>query len=548
MWMGRAQATDGHLASGERGCGVIGLLIRSGQVVDGSGAPRITADVAVDGDRILEVGDLAGVQAEIIVDATGCVVTPGFVDMHSHTDFTLPILPTADSLVRQGITTAVVGQCGASPAPLLPETRQQVIEAIRSEERPLPWDAWSTFGTYLDHLVQAGISINIVPLVGQGMVRAGVMGFTARAANEEEIARMQAKVRQALDEGAVGISTGLIYPPGSYASTEELIAVTRPVGDRGGFYFSHIRGEGETLLEAVAEAIRIGRETGASVEISHFKATGQANWHKSAEALALIEQARAEGLDVTADLYPYVASSTGLSATLPAWAHEGGRPALLARLADPDTGGQIRDELKRQSAARDRDWSQVFISSASRNRAYDGRPISELAKEAGLAPHNWVCDALLETEAHIGMISFGMSEENRERELRFPTMMIGTDGYALNVDGSLSAGKPHPRSFGTFPRVLGFYVRQRGVLTLEEGVRRMTGLPAQKLRWTDRGLVKRGHKADLVVLEPESVIDRATFQEPHQYPEGIQHVIVNGKPVIRDGDHTQSRPGVVLGH
>ena len=259
---------------------MLDILIRNGEVIDGSGSPRIRADVAIEGDRILDVDQLQRAEAKTIIDAADCLVAPGFVDMHSHTDFTLPILPTADSLVHQGITTAVMGQCGASPAPLLAETRQQVVEAMQSDDRPLPWDEWSTFGSYLDRLTGRGISINVVPLVGQGMVRCGVMGFTAEPADEEQIRRMQAEVDKAMDEGAIGVSTGLIYPPGSYASTEELIAVTRPAGERNGFYFSHIRGEGDSLLEAVGEAIRIGRETGASVQISHYKASGRANWHR----------------------------------------------------------------------------------------------------------------------------------------------------------------------------------------------------------------------------------------------------------------------------
>ena len=272
---------------------MLNILIRNGQVVDGSGAPRRHADVGIAGDRIVEVGLLNGAEAEAVIDASGCVVTPGFVDMHSHTDFTLPIRPTADSLVHQGITTAVVGQCGASPVPLLDETREQVIAAMESKDVPLPWDRWSTFGSYLDYLAQIGTSINVVPLVGQGMVRQGVMGFVADPANKEEMARMQAEVITAMDEGAIGVSTGLIYPPGSYALTEELIGLTRPVGERDGFYFSHIRGEGNTLLEAVGEAIRIGRATGAAVQIAHFKAFGRDNWDKSALALDLIDQARA---------------------------------------------------------------------------------------------------------------------------------------------------------------------------------------------------------------------------------------------------------------
>ena len=522
---------------------MLDILVQNGQVVDGSGAPRYRADVAVAEDRIVAVGGLEGAEAHVRIDASGRVVTPGFVDMHTHTDFTLPLLPTADSLVHQGITTAVVGQCGASPAPLLPQTRAQVLASMESEDAPLPWDEWSTFGSYLDYLTRIGISLNVVPLVGQGMVRSAVMGFTAEPADEAQMAAMQAEVVRAMDEGAIGVSTGLIYPPGSYASTEELIGLTRPSGERDGFYFSHIRGEGETLLDAVAEAIRIGRETGAAVQISHFKALRRPNWSKSVAALELIDAARAEGLDVSADLYPYLASSTGLSSTLPQWAEEGGKAVTLQRLADAGMRRRMAPEMEVQG----REWDQVFISSSPKNRAYEGRHVAELAAEANRAPIDWILDALLETELDIGMIAFGMSEDNRILELRHPAMMIGTDGTAWAIEGPMAKGKPHPRSFGTFPRVLGHYVRELGVISLEEAIWKMCGLPAQKLRWTDRGRVKTGYMADLVILDPDVVVDRATFQDPHQYPAGIDHVIVNGKLVVQGEAHTQARPGRVLG-
>jgi N-acyl-D-amino-acid deacylase len=369
------------------------------------------------------------------------------------------------------------------------------------------------------------------------------MGYTAKPPDEAQLARMQAEVVRAMDEGAIGVSTGLIYPPGSYASTEELVAVTRPAGERDGFYFSHIRGEGETLLEAVAEAIHIGMETGASVQISHFKASGRKYWHKSPAALELIDQARMEGLDVTTDMYPYIASSTGLIAMLPEWAQEGGKEAMLNRLADEE----VRQKMAVEIQAGFIEWDAVFISSSPKNRTYEGQNITELSSEAGLSPTDWVFDALLELELDAGMIAFGMSEENRMQELRCPTMMIGTDGSGYATEGPLSMGKPHPRSFGTFPRVLGYYVREKRVISFEEAIWRMCGLPAQKLHWSDRGLVKAGYKADLVVLDPDTVIDRATFERPHQYPAGIHHVMVNGMLVIHEGVHTLARPGAVLG-
>jgi len=516
---------------------MLDILVRNGDVVDGSGSPRYKADVAVKNDRIVEIGPLAGSQARIVIDASGCVVTPGFVDMHSHADFSLPINPTADSMVHQGITTTVIGQCGSSPAPLLDETRQQVIAQKGTEETSLPWDEWSTFGSYLDYLGRIGTSLNFVPLLGQGTVRSGVVGFGATRPDEEQMSRMQREVVKAMESGAIGVSTGLIYPPGSFASTEELIAFTRPAGERGGFYFSHIRGEGETLLEAISEAIRIGRETGAAVQISHFKATGHDNWPKSAQALELIDRARDKGLDITADIYPYLASSTGLNALLPKWAREGGKEATLKRLANVETRQQIAADM------RSFDWEKVYICKSPRNRAYEGHHVADLANESGQAPQDWTFDALAETEMDLSMIRFSMSEHNKEAELRHPMMMIGTDGSGLASTGPLSKGKPHPRSYGAFPRILGRYVREQAVISLEDAIWKMSGLPAQKLRWTDRGLIQKGHQADLVVLDPDTVADRATYQAPHQYPVGIHHVLVNGELVISNSVHTRARPG-----
>ena len=526
---------------------MLDILIQNGQVVDGSGAPRRRADVAVEGDRIVAVDLIKDAEAKTVIDASGFVVTPGFVDMHSHADFTLPICPTANSLAHQGITTVVVGQCGSSPAPLLAETRDQVIAMMESEEIPLPWDKWSTFGSYLDYLRQIGTSINVVPLVGQGTVRSAVMAFSAEPANEEQVARMQTQVIEAMEKGAIGVSTGLIYPPGSYASTEELLAVTHPAGERDGFYFSHIRGEGDTLLEAVAEAIHIGRETGAAVQISHFKAAGRDNWAKSAPALELIDQARAEGLDVTADMYPYLAGSTSLGAALPEWAQEGGRKAIQERLTDPETRQKMTSDMQSAGFFRIAEWDKVLISGSPKNRNYEGHYIATLAAEAGKSPYDWVFDALLETEGDMSMVLFMMSEDNRKLELRHPAMMIGTDAAGLATEGPLSKGVPHPRSYGTYPYILKRYVREQCVISLEEAIWKMSGFPAQKLRWSDRGLVKKGYKADLVILDPETVADRATYNAPHQYPVGIPHVVVNGKPVVYDNSHTGARPGNMLG-
>jgi N-acyl-D-amino-acid deacylase len=512
------------------------ILIRRGLVVDGSGTAGFRADVAILDGRIAEVGLLPDADAATVIDATDLVVAPGFIDMHSHADFSLPVCPTAESLVHQGITAVVVGQCGFSPAPLLEETREQVIRMMdaslgRAGER-LPWERWTGFKTYLEDLSRTGTSLNVVPLVGQGTVRAGVMGFAA--------------VAQAMDEGAFGLSTGLIYPPGSFTHTEEIAAIARPVGDRGGIYFSHIRGEADTLLTAISEAIRIGRESGAAVQISHFKVAGRKNWDTVERALALIDEARAEGLDVTTDLYPYLAGSTGLSALLPQWAHEGGKEAISKRLTDPGVREQMTVSMQSEGFAKDMEWDRVLISFAPGKAEYQGRYMAELAREQGKSPHEWLFDALLETGLRANMVTFMMSEENRLRELRHPAMMIGTDGMGYALSGSMSQGLPHPRNYGTFPRILGHYVREEKVISLEEAVWKMTRFPARKLGLRDRGLVRKGHWADLTLFDPKRVADKATYVSPHQYPEGIPHVLVRGMFVVRDGVHTGARPGGVL--
>ena len=526
---------------------MLDIWIRNGSVIDGSGVPRRRADVAVQGGRIVEVGVLEGARAATVIDAAGRVVTPGFVDRHSHADRTLPILPTADSLVHQGITTVVGGMCGASLAPLLPETRAEMTARRTFDDAPLPWHEWSTYGSYLDYLRRNGIAINMVPMVGQGTVREAVMGFVSRVPEADELARMQHEVVRALEEGAIGLTTGLIYPPGSYATTEELIAVTRPVGERHGYYFSHIRGEAARLLDAIAEAIRIGRESGAAVEIGHFKAAGQPNWPKAAEGLALIDRAYAEGLDITTDMYPYLAGSSSLVSMLPEWAQDGGKEATLKRLADAETRKRMAADMDKVGFFRGTAWDKVLIAGSPQNRAYEGHTVAELAAAEAQPPHEWIFDALLETELQMTMISEYACEENLVLQLQHPRMMIGTDADGRAPQGILSQGLPHPRNYGTFPRILGRYVREQGILSLEEAIHRMCGLPAAKLRWQDRGLIKRGYAADLVILDPDTVIDRATYQAPHQYPLGIEHVLVNGQLVIRNGEHTGARPGQILG-
>jgi N-acyl-D-amino-acid deacylase len=520
-------------------------LILNGEVIDGTGAKRVQADVAIKKNRIAAVGDLKSAQAQRVIDAQGKVVTPGFVDVHSHADMTLPAFPTAENLVFQGITTVVTGQCGLSLAPLPPDKRDLFISMLDSQAVPLSWE-WSTFGSYLDHLSHLGISVNLVPLVTHGMIRAGVMGLSADKPDLQQIDRMQAEVCQAMEEGAIGVSTGLVYPPGIFAKTDELIEFTRPVGERGGYYFSHIRDEGNALFEALEEAITIGKASGAAVQISHYKAAGRENWWKSGPGLELIDKARLDGLNIMMDMYPYTSGNTSLFMLLPDWAQVGNKAIILDRLADRSSREKMTQDMKNTGFFQIVEWDQVMICTCPSHPEYEGRMIADLSSSVRESPYEWIFDALLETKLDIQMLVFISSEENLPPQLSHPAMMICTDGVALSPNGFRSQGLPHPRNFGAFPRVLGLFVREMGTLTLEEAIWKMSGLPAQMLRWEDRGLVKEGYFADLVVFDPATIRDQGTLDRPCQYPLGIDTVMVNGQIVVQNSKHTGARSGTVL--
>jgi N-acyl-D-amino-acid deacylase len=524
---------------------MLDILIRGGTVIDGTGRPARRADVAIAGDRIEAIGLLSGASAARVIDAAGHVVAPGFVDMHSHADFVLPGLPTAESKVHQGFTLEVVGNCGASPAPLTPARRQDVIDTSALTLPALAWD-WTTFRSYLDGLTRQGISINVAPLVGHGTIRLLVMGPGDARPTADVIHAMAREVRRAMDEGAIGLSTGLIYAPGVFADTDELVALARAAGQAGGFYASHIRGEGDTLLPAIAEAIDVGRRASVPVEISHLKAAGRSNWPKMAQAIELIEAARAEGLDVTADMYPYPAGSTALSALLPAWIHAGGRDALLARLADAADRARLRVVLDGPGMARDAGWDGIVIAGCPARPEYEGQTLACIAAGLGMSPDEAVIEVLRQAKGDADMILFMMSEDNVALGLGRPWVMIGSDGEGRAARGPYATGKPHPRNYGTCPRLLGHYVRDRGLLSLPEAIRKLASLPAGKLGFRDRGRLEPGAAADVVVFDPATIADTATFAEPHRYPDGVPWVLVNGEPVIAGGQHTGRRPGRVL--
>lgn len=525
------------------------LLIRGGSVIDGSGAPARRADVAVEGDRIAAVAPSLAGDATRVVDATGTVVAPGFIDMHSHSDLFYFACPSAESKIRQGVTTEVVGMCSFSQAPLRPE-QQALVEGWVGGIGLTPELKWETFGQYLDALRSVRPAVNVVHFVGHGALRIAAMGFEARPAEAGEIKTMERHLGEALDAGAWGFSTGLVYPPSSYADTREIVALARAMAPRGGQYSSHIRGESAMLLDSIAEAIGIGEQAGVRVEISHVKASGRENWPKLDAALRMLDDARARGIDVAGDVYPYNAGSTKMDNLMPAWSHEGGIAKLLERLADPKVRRRIADEClvdgERWGTVSQGGvgFDQIFIAS-SRRRELEGLSLAQLAQQSGQAPADALMSLLLEERCTVSMVSFSQSIENVAKVLAHPALTIGSDSIPLFEGSGDKPGKPHPRSYGTFPRVLSEYARERRLFSLETAVNKMTGMPAQRLGLRERGLVQPGYFADLTVFDPRTVKDESTYPDPHRYPSGSPLVIVNGAVAVDDG-RIVTRAGRVL--
>jgi N-acyl-D-amino-acid deacylase len=518
---------------------VTDLLIRGGLVIDGTGAPGVRADVAITDGRITDVGEVAGRRATRMIDARDRVVSPGFIDIHSHSDNSVFVNDAFESALHMGVTLVVCGNCGSSSAPvsgLAAEELDRALEVLDAKR------TWSTFAEYAAACEDARPAINLCSFVGHGTLRKCVMGGAARAPSRHELDEMKRLLAEAMDEGAIGLASGLIYPPSAYGNTEELAALCAVVQERGGLYASHIRNEGERLLEAVEENLEIGRRSRVRVQLSHHKASGRKNWGRVKESTAMIETARDAGVDVQADQYPYTASSTGLSATVPNWAHEGGRLAMCERLRDPAVRVRIRDEYVETG----RNWDRIVIARARRRPEYSGRSVVDLAREAGKDPMDWACDALIEHDGDVQIVHHSMDEDDVRYVMAKPYVAIGSDSSANAPYGPLSFGKPHPRSYGTFPRVLGPYARDGHVVTLEDAVRKMTSLTARHLRLADRGEVRIGAWADLVVFDPERIADTATYEDPHRYPEGIEYVVVNGGIALEAGETAPDRHGRFL--
>lgn len=521
------------------------LLIKDGLIFDGRGGQPVTADIAIAHESIVFIGKVGNNRAKKLIEARHLAICPGFIDVHDHTDVSLLVNPRAESVIHQGITTLISGNCGASPFPVAEATLEEERENLR-KLYAIELD-WRDIGGFFRRLERSGLGINYATLVGHGSIRSAVVGLENRPASAEELSRMVDEVRRNILGGALGLSTGLEYAPGSFANPEEIIELCRPVGQLGGVYATHMRDEGDFLLEALAESITTARQAKVKLQISHFKVAYPRNWAKLNEALAAVKRAREEGVDIFCDRYPYIAGSTGLSFYFPMWAKEGSTEQFLKRLQDPSLDPQLRAHVAEQEKKLG-SWDKVLLSSivSEKNRPFQGKTVSEAARESGLDAYTFMRNLLIEERGQVGMISFMMSEDNLKRILGHPLVGIGCDGSAVAPYGPLSLGKPHPRNYGTFPRVLGKYIREEKICPLEEMVQKMTFLPASRFGLEKRGLIEAGAAADLVVFDPDRVIDRATWVEPHQYPEGIQAVIVNGQVVIEAGEHTGRLPGKIL--
>ncbi len=498
------------------------LVIRNGRVIDGTGNPWVYADVAIQNGRIVRVGTIDATDAKRTIDATGLIVAPGFIDVHAHVENSLEEQPGAPNFVYDGVTTLITGNCGGSSANLR---------------------------TYFDTLRMTGISVNVGSLIGHNSVRLKVMKMAFRDPTAREQADMETLVEQAMKDGAVGLSTGLIYTPGTYARTPEVVNLAKMASRYGGVYASHIRNEGQNVKQAIEEAIQIGREAHIPVEISHFKVASKSLWGSSTETVALVEAARREGLDVTVDQYPYTASSTSLASIVPSWALADGDSAVIVRFRETATRNKIRaemlDGLKKNLR---QDYAYAVVASYQPDTTFNGMSISAINKKLGrkntaATEADLVMDLMEKADMkRIQMVYHTMSETDVETILRYPNTMIASDAGVAK----LGSGMPHPRAYGTNARVLGRYVRERHIIPLEEAIRRMTSLPAQRFRLADRGLLRPGYAADLVLFDEKTVADRATYDQPHAYTTGISWVIVNGTPVIENGQHTNRRPGQLL--
>jgi len=526
------------------------VIIRGGHLIDGTGNPWVKADVGIRDGHIVRIGRLDNVQASHVIDANGQVVTPGFIDMHTHSEYPLLYDGNAQSKIRQGVTTEVVGEA-TSPGPIEGPAVGQAKEMLRRYNIDL---TWNTLDGYFQRLLKTGTSVNVASYISSCQVRYDVIGYEDRPPTEAELQKMRQLVASTMEQGAFGL-TNAIEATCGYAKTAELIELAKVVSRYDGIYATHVRGEGDSVLDAVSEAIEIGEKANVPVEIFHLKVAGKNNWGRMPEVLALIDSARGRGVDINANQYPYIAANHPMLPLLPPWALEGGVDKTMERLRDVPLRSRMKQEIETglpgwhdNKVQQSGGWQGVVIggTQTEKNASLAGKTLEELGRIRSKDPANAFFDLLLEEHGQVMCILFMMNEKDVQTAMRSPWLDTASDGSSLSTEGLLAAGHPHPRNYGTFPRILGHYVREERVLTLEDAVRRMTSLGAQRLGLKDRGLLREGYWADVVVFDPKYVSDKATFQNPKQYPEGINYVLVNGRIVIDRGNHTGERPGNVL--
>lgn len=526
------------------------VVIRNGTVYDGSGAAPVIADLVIKGDRIEAVGKLENVRGKTEIDATGLAVAPGFINMLSWATESLIEDGRSQSDIRQGVTLEVFGE-GWSMGPLNDAMKKEMMEQQGDITFPVEW---TTLGEYLEFLERRGVSTNIASFVGATTVRIHELGFEDRVPDPDELDRMRGLVKQAMEEGALGVGSSLIYAPAFYAKTPELIELSKVAASYGGMYISHMRSEGNRLLEAVDELITIAREAKILAEIYHLKAAGRPNWGKMAEVIRRVEAARAEGLRITADMYTYTAGATGLDAAMPPWVQEGGLKEWIRRLKDPAVRARVRKEMSTPTDA----WENLYLAAGSPDNVLlvgfkqdslkylTGRSLAEVATMRGTSVEETAMDLVIDDDTRVGTVYFLMSEENVAKQIALPWVSFDSDAESLAPEGAFLKSNPHPRAYGNFARLLGKYVREEKVITLEEAVRRLTTLPAGNLSINERGALIQGYFADVVVFDPATITDHATFDKPHQYATGMVHVFVNGTQVLKDGEHTGAKPGRIV--
>ncbi|MFC1803935.1 amidohydrolase family protein [Thermoproteota archaeon] len=521
------------------------ILIKNGRIADGTGNPWFWGDVGIKKDKVIKIGKIAEEYSNTIIDAKELVVSPGFIDIHTHTDIFHLINPLGDSFIKQGVTTNVIGNCGSSVFPVSEYMKPRYMETLK--EYDLEMD-WATLDDFFQKVEKNGVSLNVGSLIGHGTVRMAIMGMENRSPTAQELNDMKELIADSMKQGAFGLSSGLWYTPGSFANMDEMIELAKITAEYGGIYATHMRSQENQLIDAMNETIEIGKKANIPVQISHnIAAGGKKNWGKIKQTYKMMNKARNEGLDITCDVYAWIASSSGLTSYIPHWVHDGGIQQLVSRLKDPELRTIVKKDMKNETrvSIEEIGFENLMISNSPNHREYQGKNIAELALEKGVDNYDFIFDLIIEEEGGVSLIAFELSPEDVTNAIIDPLSMIGSDGSAT-APSVIVRGKPHPRYYGNFVKVLGKYVREMEVLTLEDAVRKMTSMPAQKLGLFERGILRSGFCADIVVFDPQKIATKATFLDPHKFPVGVKSVIVNGEITVSDGTHLGTKAGKIL--